>query len=186
VVVKEMGYEPITFRPTKLYWIIFLISVALITFTSIKGSDGSHEKFIFMTTASIIITLVFSYIALLQMSYSIELNENRFRYSRFIKVGDELFYSDIKRIELNYGPKGEIILGLVGPTNLECKLSGLSRNQQVELLNLLIQRIPSATINHLASNVSKKEWKNLDNEINKKVIWFALPFILIAILKIIF
>ncbi|OZM56920.1 hypothetical protein CIB95_09115 [Lottiidibacillus patelloidae] len=181
-----MGSETIIFRPTKLYWIIFLMAIALISFAAIKGSGGPQEKFIFMTAAAIVISILFSFIALLQMSYSIELSNDRFRYSRFIKIGDELFYSEIKRIDLMTGSKGESILKLGGPYNLECKLAGLSRKQQVELLKQLIQKTPSATANHLAINVSKQQFTELNKDVNKKVLWFAIPVILAVILKIIF
>jgi hypothetical protein len=144
-----------------------------------------------MLVGTTAISIAFTLVALLKTNYNIELNQDRIRYFRFLKEGNEMFYADIKKIELilNHGINirdANSILKLSGNYTFECNILTFKRRQQENLLRELIQRAPNASVNRLAFDVSKGDFTGYNLTVDKRALIIALPIILVAILKIVF
>jgi uncharacterized membrane protein YdbT with pleckstrin-like domain len=131
------------FRPHKMYYIVLIFTLILIctplVITLLEGKAFSGIEFYFKLVMFSFIAIISGVMCIFMFSMRIALDGIRIKYHPFLRAGDEIFYSDIKSIDLVQGmsnglvkrPTSHILItGIFEDLNMSFDISMLTKKQK--------------------------------------------------------
>jgi hypothetical protein len=176
-------------RPHKMYYIVLILTVILLctplVITFLEGKAFSGIEFYFKLAMFSFIAFISGLMCIFMFSMRIALDGSRIKYHPFLRVGNEIFYSDIKSLDLVLSisnglvkrPTCHILItGIFEDLNMSLDISMLTKKQKKHLMMLLSERAPKAKLNQLAEEVKNGNFKifNKKSERIAIVICFVL------------